>query len=135
MASARVTSTPSRASRVVAAASTAGVASDSAQGQVTTSTASTAANARDGSTRHQASRGDRRPARRIDRDEPRRRAIRGARDARARGLGAFEQLHHRGQRRVSTVASVPQRQRRAEVDAAAANALARAARARPRIRR
>ena len=53
MASARVTSTPRRASLAVAAASATGVASDSAQGQVTTSTASTAGKARAGSTNHQ----------------------------------------------------------------------------------
>ncbi len=49
MASAFVTSTPCRASSPVAAASAAGIASENAHGQATTSTASVASKARDGS--------------------------------------------------------------------------------------
>ena len=52
-ASGRVTRRPRRASRVVAAATAAGVASDKAQGQVTTSTANAAGSAREGSTKSQ----------------------------------------------------------------------------------
>ena len=54
MVSARVISRPRRASDEVAAVIAVGVARDSAQGQVTTSTASVAANAREGSTSIQA---------------------------------------------------------------------------------
>ena len=107
----RVTSRPQRASRVVAAASAAGVASDSAHGQVTTSTASTVGKAR--------ARIHVQPVDRNQRRQQQHRTHEPGGDASARsatrgrdGARALEQARDGSQRRVLTHARDPHLDRR-----------------------
>ena len=101
----------------------AGVASDSAQGQVTTSTARVASKARDGSNHSHS------PATSSDsaRIEPTNQAAARSAASATRGrsrLRALDQRNHRGQRRTARIAAGAQRDRRSQVHGAAEQRIA-----------